>query len=77
MSTRHQGVRLPPVIIERVRHVLATTSLTMSQIGVRFDLSSSGVREINRRLGVRDYTAGPTGSRSRWMVNGVWKGTED
>lgn len=51
------------VSIERIKHVLATSELSMDAIAKRFDISHSTVVQINAKFAIRIYS-----NQHTWLV---------
>lgn len=57
-------------IKERAKHLLRTTSISMTHIAKRLNCSQKTIVMINNESKIRDYEVHRAG-RSRWVTDGV------
>ena len=62
---RAQGKYLSIDEINHIKQLLASTDLSIQQIGVRVECAKSTIVAINRKYGIRLYN----GRRSEWVIN--------
>jgi hypothetical protein len=58
-----KGNQIPMESVQRIIYLLASTEMTMSEIGERMSCSKGVVVAINRRFQMREYS----GLRTRWV----------
>jgi hypothetical protein len=62
---RAQGKYLTEKEIANIRRLLASTELSLQDIGARVDCAKSTIVAINQKYGVRTYA----GRRKQWVLN--------